>query len=168
MTLDIAIETDAEWDSSTDWPGLVRKAAESALSQSAFPQLTSSPRNIELSVRLTGDEAVRQLNARWRGKDEATNILSFPLAEAEQLQRAAEPGPELMLGDLVLAHGVCVREAADKRIAVERHAAHLLVHGVLHLVGHDHQDDMSADEMERRETLALADLGIPDPYLEER
>jgi probable rRNA maturation factor len=168
MTLDIDIEADPEWDSSTDWSLLVRRAAESAISQSAFPQLARSSRPVELSVRLTGDEEVRALNAEWRGKDKPTNVLSFPLAVHDQLERAGDDGPELMLGDIVLAHGVCTREAEEKRIPVERHAAHLLVHGTLHLLGYDHQDDESAAEMERRETLALAQLGISDPYAEDR
>ena len=73
-------------------------------------------------------------------------------------------GPELMLGDLVLAHGVCAREAEDKAISLSHHAAHLVVHGTLHLLGHDHGDDMAAEAMEAREVRALARLGIADPY----
>ena len=69
MTLDIDIDADPEWDSSTDWPALVRAAAESAIAQSAFPQLVRSPRPVELSVRLASDEQVRALNAEWRGKE---------------------------------------------------------------------------------------------------
>ena len=168
MTLEIDIEADPEWDSSTDWSLLVRRAAESAIAHSAFPQLTRTARPVEISVRLTGDEEVRALNAEWRGKDQPTNVLSFPLAGHDELERVAQEGPELMLGDIVLARGVCVREAQEKRIPVERHAAHLLVHGTLHLLGYDHHDDESASEMERRETLALAQLGIADPYAEER
>ena len=168
MTLDIDIEADPEWDSSTDWVGLVRDAAESAIAQSAFPQLIASPRAVERSVRLSGDEDVRALNAEWRGKDKPTNVLSFPLAEPDELGRLSDEGPELMLGDIVLAHGVCVREAAEKAIPVERHAAHLLVHGTLHLLGYDHQDDETAAEMESREARALAELGIADPYEDAR
>ena len=168
MTLEIDTEADPEWDSSTDWPALVRAAAESAIAQSAFPQLIASDRPVELSVRLAGDEQVRALNAQWRGKDKPTNVLSFPLAGAEELESAGNDGPELMLGDIILAHGVCAREAAEKDIPVERHASHLLVHGTLHLLGYDHQDELSAAEMERREARALAHLGIADPYPEER
>jgi probable rRNA maturation factor len=168
MTLDIDIEADPEWDSSTDWLALVRAAAESAIAQSAFPQLASSPRPVELSVRLTSDDEVRALNAEWRGKDQPTNVLSFPLAGEEELGAADGDGPELMLGDIVLARGTCEREAAEKSIPVERHAAHLLVHGTLHLLGYDHQDDDQAADMESRETQALASLGIADPYAGER
>ncbi len=162
--LEIAIEADSEWDSSTGWDALVRKAAESAIAESAFPQLASSIRPVELSVRLTGDDQVRALNAQWRGKDKPTNVLSFPLAEADELNTGAAEGPELMLGDLVLAHGVCASEAADKAIPIEDHAAHLIVHGMLHLLGYDHHDDDAADAMESREVRALARLGIADPY----
>ena len=164
MMLDIAIDADPEWDSSTDWTALARRAAEAAIAESAFPQLTSSERLVELSIRLAGDEEVRSLNGQWRGKDKATNVLSFPLADAEELEIAAGGGPELMLGDIVLARGVCESEAADKAISVAEHAAHLLVHGTLHLLGYDHHDDGEADDMEAREVRALARLGLADPY----
>jgi probable rRNA maturation factor len=159
MTLDIAIDADAEWDSSKDWARLARSAAESA-----FPQLGQGERTVELSVRLTGDDEVHALNSEWRGKDKPTNVLSFPMAEEEELAAATEPGPELLLGDIVLARGVCEAEADEKEIPLERHAAHLMVHGTLHLLGHDHMDDDSAADMEAREVRALARLGIADPY----
>ena len=168
MMLEIDIESDEEWDSSTDWSLLVRRAAESALAESAFPQLAAGPRPVEIGVRLTGDEEVRALNSEWRGKDKPTNVLSFPLAEAAELERASVDGPELMLGDIVLARGVCEREAAEKAIPVEAHATHLLVHGTLHLLGYDHHDDDQAADMESREVRALARLGIADPYGDER
>jgi probable rRNA maturation factor len=166
--LDIAIEADAEWDSSTGWDALVRAAAESAIAESRFPGLAGSPRMVELSVRLTSDEEVRALNAQWRGKDKATNVLSFPLAEDDELDDTAADGPELMLGDIVLARGVCLSEAADRQVPVEHHASHLLVHGTLHLLGYDHHDDAEAADMEAREVRALARLGIADPYAEAR
>ena len=166
MMLEIAIDADGEWDSSTGWDALVRRAAEAAIAESAFPQLAISPRPVELSVRLTGDEHVRALNAEWRGKDQPTNVLSFPLAETSDLE--IPEGPELMLGDIVLARGVCQAEAADKGVTVEDHAAHLIVHGTLHLLGYDHHEDDSANDMEARETRALARLGIADPYEGER
>ena len=91
-------------------------------------------------------------------------MLSFPLADADEIERAVVDGPELMLGDIVLARGVCAAEAADKGIAIETHASHLLVHGTLHLLGYDHHDDDAATDMEAREVRALARLGIADPY----
>ena len=163
MMLEIDIEADAEWDSSTDWSRLVRSAAEAEEAESAIPQLAQAEHAVEVWVRLTGDVEVRALNAQWRGKDKSTNVLSFPLAEADELEQASE-GPELMLGDIVLARGVCEREAAEKAIAFETHASHLLVHGTLHLLGYDHHGDDEAEDMESREVRALARLGIADPY----
>jgi len=162
--LDIALEADAEWDSKTGWEALAHRAAEAAVAESAFPQLTGSARTVEISVRLASDEAVRALNARWRGKDQPTNVLSFPMAEPGDLLQTNVAGAELLLGDMILARGVCASEAADKGVALEDHAAHLIVHGTLHLLGHDHGDDAAADEMEAREVRALGRLGIANPY----
>ena len=164
MMLEIALEADEEWDSSRSWEGLVRKSAEAAIAESAFPDLTGSDRQVEISVTLTGDEQVRALNAKWRGKDKPTNVLSFPMADELDFTRANLDGPELLLGDLILARGVCEREAADKGVCFEDHATHLLIHGTLHLLGYDHQDDRAAHDMEQREVRALERLGIANPY----
>jgi probable rRNA maturation factor len=164
MMLEIDITADEEWDSSTDWSLLVRRAAEAAVAESAFPQLAASERPVEISVRLTGDEEVRALNSEWRGKDKPTNVLSFPMADATDFGVANVAGPELLLGDIILARGVCEREAEDRAIPVERHATHLLVHGTLHLLGYDHLHDDAAADMEAREVRALARLGVDNPY----
>jgi len=164
MILDVAIEADAEWDSRTSWEELVSKAAQAAIAESAFPQLAASVRPVELSVRLTSDAEVQILNAQWRRKDKPTNVLSFPMAEAYELEQADEEGPELLLGDVILAHGVCRREAEEKSVSIEDHASHLVVHGTLHLLGCDHESDGDAEDMEGREVRALARLGIADPY----
>ena len=164
MMLEIAVEADAEWDSKTGWEALARQAAEAAIAESAFPQLANSRRPVELSVRLAGDEEMRSLNAEWRGSDKPTNVLSFPMVEPAAIGDGAPDAPELMLGDIVLAHGVCEAEAAARAIPLERHAAHLMVHGTLHLLGYDHHDDAAAADMESREVRALARLGIADPY----
>lgn len=168
MTLEIALDKDEEWDSSgckpIDWKPLVRKAAEAAIAESAFPELADSDRPIEISVALSGDDEVRALNAKWRGKDKATNVLSFPMADERDLGIANVSGSELLLGDIVLAHGVCAAEAAEKGVSFEDHAAHLLVHGTLHLLGYDHHDDRDAEDMEAREIRALKRLGIANPY----
>ena len=164
MTLDIAIDADAEWDSSKDWASLARSAATAAIAESAFPQLGQGERIVELSVRLASDEEVHALNSQWRGKDKPTNVLSFPLTESEEFEQDMQGGPELMLGDIVLARGVCAAEAEEKKLPLESHAAHLMVHGTLHLLGYDHMDDDSAGDMEAREIRALARLGIADPY----
>ena len=168
MILDVAIDADPEWDSSIGWAGLAEAAAEAAIAESRFPSLTAGLRTIELSVRLADDEQVRALNAEWRGKDKPTNVLSFPLADEAELAAAPADGPELMLGDIILARGVCAAEAAEKAVPIDQHAAHLLVHGTLHLLGYDHHDDEGAADMEARETRALARLGIADPYREVR
>ena len=159
----IGVETDVsgEWDPRLDWPALARSAVHAAVAHSRHADLSDS----EVSVKFTSDEEVRALNAQWRGKDKPTNVLSFPLAEQYELEQGDEEGPELMLGDIVLAHGVCEREAAEKKVSVEEHATHLIVHGTLHLLGYDHQDDGAAQDMESREVRALERLGIADPYL---
>ena len=162
--LEVALDTDGEWDSSTGWDQLARDAAAAAIAESAFPQLGSGERTVELSIRLAGDSEVHALNSEWRGKDRPTNVLSFPMADKEELTDAEPVGPELMLGDIILARGVCAAEAREKSIPLENHAAHLLVHGTLHLLGHDHLDEASAADMEAREVRALARMGIDDPY----
>jgi len=162
--LEIAIEADEEWDSSSSWDQLVRKAAEAAIAESAFPQLAASNRHVELSVRLAGNDEVQALNGQWRGKDKPTNVLSFPLVDEQDLQQANVAGPELLLGDIILAHGVCSSEAAEKGVSVEQHATHLVVHGTLHLLGYDHQGENEAQDMEAREIRALSRLGIANPY----
>ena len=162
--LEVAIEADEEWDSSCSWESLVRRAAEAAIAESAFPQLATNRRPVELSVRLAGDEEVRTLNAQWRGKDKVTNVLSFPMGEHDDLTLAKLADVELLLGDIILAHGVCEAEAADKGVSIEDHATHLVVHGTLHLLGYDHHDDDQAADMEAREVRALGRLGIANPY----
>ena len=166
MMLEIALEADEEWDSSRSWPDLVRGAAEAAIAESAFPELTTSERPVEISVRLTGDEQVRALNSEWRGKDKPTNVLSFPMADEDDLSEATIADRELLLGDIILARDVCVNEAAEKGVSIENHAAHLVVHGTLHLLGYDHYDDAAASDMEAREVRALRRLGIANPYEE--
>jgi len=164
MMLEIALDADEEWDSSRPWAPLVRKAAEAAIAESAFPDLAISGRAVEISVCLTSDDHVRALNAKWRGKDKPTNVLSFPMAESYELQDESVAQKELLLGDIILAHGICETEAGEKGVSFEEHATHLLVHGTLHLLGYDHLDDADAAEMESREVRALARLGIRNPY----
>jgi probable rRNA maturation factor len=164
MMLEIALEADDEWDSSRSWEPLVRTAVEAAVAESAFPGLATSDRPVEVSVLLTGDDEVRRLNAEWREKDRPTNVLSFPMLDPGDLRDANVAGPELLLGDIVLARGVCSAEAADKGVTVEQHATHLLVHGTLHLLGYDHHDERHAADMEAREIRALERIGIANPY----
>ncbi|MFZ5670670.1 MAG: rRNA maturation RNase YbeY [Pseudomonadota bacterium] len=107
-----------------------------------------------VAILLTADEAVADLNARFRGKAGPTNVLSFPAPE----------NPEGHLGDIALAFGVCAREAAEQGKPLAHHLQHLVAHGVLHLVGYDHQTEAEAGEMEALERRILAGLGVPDPY----
>jgi probable rRNA maturation factor len=162
--LEIALEADEEWDSSSSLLPLVRRAAEAAIAESAYPELASGELSVEISVTLTGDEQVRVLNSKWRGKDKPTNVLSFPMADELDLSKANVSERELLLGDIVLARGVCEREAAEKGVPLDQHATHLIVHGTLHLLGYDHQRDDEAGEMEAREVRALARLEIANPY----
>jgi probable rRNA maturation factor len=157
----ILVEADVseDWDSRTDWPALAVRSVRAAVAHSRHAGLID--RDVEVSVKLTTDADVRALNAAWRGKDKPTNVLSFPMVEEEQIGSPAEP----MLGDIVLAHGVCALEAAEKQVPVESHAAHLVVHGTLHLLGYDHETtEAAAEEMEEAERQALASIGIADPY----
>ena len=166
MMLEIALDADQDWDSSRFSEQLVRRAAEAAIAESAFPHLGQSARPVELSVRLTGDAEVRALNAQWRGQDKPTNVLSFPMAELNQLRNEKFAHSELLLGDIILARGVCEAEAADKGVPIEQHATHLIVHGILHLLGYDHAIEPDALDMEAREVRALERLGIGNPYEE--
>jgi len=162
----VEADTSEEWDSRSDWPGLAERAVQAAIAASDFAWLGDSACDFEVSVRFSSDEDVRTLNAAWRAKDKATNVLSFPMIERDFLVTFRRSGPgEALLGDVILAHGVCAREAADKGVPVETHAAHLIVHGMLHLLGYDHEmGDEDAEAMEETERRALAAIGISDPY----
>jgi probable rRNA maturation factor len=132
---------------------------------SRFAPLADSRLAVEISVKFTSDAAVQSLNAGYRGKDRPTNVLSFPMVAPELLPPlASADGGEILLGDVVLAHGVCVGEADGRGLTLEDHAAHLVAHGVLHLLGYDHERDEGADAMETAERAALASIGIADPY----
>ena len=164
--LDVAVQREEEWPA-LDWDAVGARAAAAAIEQTPFGELAAADAVIEIAVRLTSNDEVHQLNAQYRQKDKPTNVLSFPMIAPdliESLTQNSDDG-EVILGDIVLAHGVCVAEAQEKGISVEDHATHLIVHGVLHLLGYDHQGDSEADAMESMERAALETLGIPDPYL---
>jgi len=107
-----------------------------------------------VSLLLTDDDAIAELNRRFRQQDRPTNVLSFP----------APQNPERFLGDVALAFGVCAREAQDQGKPLAHHLQHLVAHGVLHLLGYDHMSEAQAEAMEGLERAILAGLGIPDPY----
>lgn len=161
--LSMEIESDGDWDSIGAPVGaLAERALHAAVAESEVPGIAEGPREFEVSLALTDDTTVHRLNREWRDKDRPTNVLSFPMMAPDQL--AASDGPPALLGDIALAYGTCRREAEEKGIALADHATHLMVHGMLHLLGHDHQDDASAGDMEARETRALRRLGLADPY----
>lgn len=164
--LDIALTREDPWPEATDWEALAARAARAALERTPFGEWIGWPAAIELSVRLTSDDEVHALNRQYRHKDTPTNVLSFPMIQPDLLEAVTQNSDdgEVLLGDIVLAHGVCAREAGERGIPTEDHATHLIVHGVLHLLGYDHLDDAEADRMEAIERDALASLDIDDPY----
>lgn len=159
LAMEISVE--APWPEATDWEDLAERAA-AALAQYA-PEL-ANPR-LSASLLFADDAEVHALNREWRGKDKPTNVLSFPMLEREDLLDLSPDGPPELLGDIALALETCEREAAEKGLSLEQHAAHLIVHGLLHLAGHDHEiSPQDARTMEQLEIKALASLGIADPY----
>ncbi|WP_404482621.1 rRNA maturation RNase YbeY [Novosphingobium sp. BL-52-GroH] len=159
--MDLEIDIEEPWDAATDWADLAERALEALVD--VAPEL-DHPRLLA-SLLFTSDAEVHVLNREWRAKDKPTNVLSFPMLERDDLLDLAPDGPPEMLGDLALACETCTREAAEKGVPVEHHATHLILHGLLHLAGHDHETgDAEAEAMEALETKALAILGIPDPY----
>jgi probable rRNA maturation factor len=166
--LEVAILHDepSVWPDTTDWQNLADRAVAAALGETDYAAAVTTAVVVEVSVRFTSDAEVQTLNRDYRGKDKATNVLSFPMADPDLIASAADGDDiEILLGDIVLAEGVCAREAEERGIALADHAAHLLVHGTLHLLGYDHVDsDEEAEAMEAIERRALARLGLADPY----
>ena len=157
MDLDIDIE---DWPTGA-WEAVADRAAQAA---GDSEPLLANPR-LTTSVVFTSDAEVHTLNREWRARDKPTNVLSFPMLDRAELENLGSDGPPVMLGDIALAHETCAREAAQKGVTLEAHATHLIVHGLLHLAGHDHVDsDEQAEAMEALETAILAKLGIADPY----
>lgn len=157
MILEIDVE---DWPSG-EWEALVGRAAD-ALSQ-VVPELANE--RLITSLLFTSDDEVHVLNREWRDRDKPTNVLSFPMLEREELLEIASEGPPEMLGDIALAYRTCAREAEEKGAPLEHHAAHLIIHGLLHLAGYDHvHSNEEAEAMEALEITALAKMGIPDPY----
>jgi probable rRNA maturation factor len=159
--MDLEIDVEAPWPDTPDWKALARGAADAALH--VAPEL-ANPR-LSASVLFTSDAEVHALNREWRGKDRPTNVLSFPMLDRDELLALPTNGPPELLGDISLACETCRREAQEKGVSLESHAAHLVVHGLLHLAGLDHElSPADAAAMEALEIKALALLGIADPY----
>jgi probable rRNA maturation factor len=154
MTVSIDVE-DQAWLALHGLEPLVHACVEATLAGAEF-----ADGNCEIAVLFTDDAAIAEINAEWRGKDQPTNVLSFPTPD----DMPVPEGEARPLGDIVLAHGVIVREATEQGKTLRDHTAHLIVHGTLHLLGHDHETDAEAEEMEALETRILKGLGISDPY----
>jgi len=163
--IEVAVQVEPGWPEE-DWQRVATRAVDAALDTSPYGWLRERRFTAEISVRLTDDGEVQALNRAYRGKDKPTNVLSFPLVQHDLLEGLTNSDDgEVLLGDIVLAGGVCAAEAADKQVAVATHATHLIVHGLLHLLGYDHQGDAEAEAMEAIERSALASIGIADPYV---
>ena len=143
-------------------PALLERAARAALAAAETP----GAGGLEVSFLLAGDAGLRRLNREYRGQDKPTNVLSFPAEDefASGPEPDAEPAAPRLLGDVVLALETLEREAAEQSKSLSDHVSHLAVHGVLHLLGYDHEEAAEAARMERLETGILAGLGIADPY----
>lgn len=152
--IDILIDA-GEWGSDQELRDLCRKAVMATVRTAPLKMRQNS----ELSVLLTDDTSIRKLNRDWRGNDKSTNVLSFPAAETVP-ESAAGP----LLGDIALAYETIAREARLEEKRFDHHLSHLVIHGFLHLFGYDHDLDHKALVMEELERLALAELGIQNPY----
>ncbi len=150
---DVAINADG-WQSEHSLRMLVDRVLEATLHVLEFDDVDS-----ELSLVFTDDANIRTINSKWRHIDKATNVLSFP---AFPIQPGQQPGP--ILGDIVIARETVQREAQEENKSFDDHLSHLIVHGLLHLTGYDHQNDEEAEQMESLERKILASLGISDPY----
>lgn len=153
VEIDIAIESPA-WATFEDASGLAKKVIAATLSH-LHAELGPGA---EISLLLCDDAAISALNSRWRGQNKPTNVLSFPTAGGAPTAEAP------MLGDIAIAYETLAREAADEDKSLAAHFAHLVVHGVLHLLGYDHESEAEADVMEEHERTILAALGVADPY----
>lgn len=163
--LEVAIEIAAsDWTSALpDAEALAARALTAAFHHAAPAGAAAAA---EVSLVLAGDDMVAELNKNYRGKDGPTNVLSFAMHEDDG-QSPVSGQPDL-LGDVVVAFGVSEREARDQGLPLADHLSHLCVHGMLHLLGFDHEDEAEAERMEQLETRILGDLGVPDPYGKER
>lgn len=155
ITVDIEIENEAWVQAEPEAEALVWRAAQAVL---------DAHEDVEgqgIVILLADDDSVQALNRDFRAKDYATNVLSFPAP------KDPTANPEGQIGDIALAFGVCAREAAEQGKPLAHHLQHLVAHGVLHLLGYDHEGDEEADAMEALEREILAGLDVPDPYAED-
>lgn len=158
IEIDVLVEAPA-WEGVPDAEGLVTRAVIAAV-EGAATEYELDIEGAEIAVMLTDDAGIRALNRDWRGKDKATNVLSFPTPEV------ARGGGDPHLGDIAIAFETLEREAAGENKSIADHLQHLSVHGTLHLLGYDHEVPEEAEEMEAMERTVLLTLGVSDPYAE--
>ncbi|GLK71933.1 rRNA maturation RNase YbeY [Ancylobacter dichloromethanicus] len=158
IEVDVLVEAD-RWSTLPGAVDLVAQAVRAACA-GALTEYEIDIDGAEIAVKLTDDDAIRALNRDWRGKDSATNVLSFPTPDV------ARAGGDPHLGDIAIAYETLAREAEAEGKPLADHLAHLAVHGTLHLLGYDHEAVDDAEEMEAMERRVLAGLAIPDPYAE--
>ncbi|GJL95717.1 MAG: endoribonuclease YbeY [Hyphococcus sp.] len=144
--IELVIEDEGWREAVPDTERLAQKCADMAIKFE--PDLQG-----EIALLLTSDTAIEKLNASFRAQQKPTNVLSFPCDDESDF-----------IGDIALARETCLREAMDRKISLEDHAAHLIIHGMLHLIGYDHQNDDEAEKMEAREVEILESLGVSNPY----
>lgn len=151
--IDVIVESTL-WEGLPEAEALAERAALAAVAASDVAIMDGA----EMSLMLTDDAAIKELNRTWRDKDKPTNVLSWPAADPDDLAHSPH------CGDIAVAYETLAREAAEEGKSVGDHFSHLVVHGVLHLLGYDHETDDEADEMEQLETDVLSGLGVADPY----
>ena len=156
--------TIVDWPS-FDWQSLATRAVSTTIAATPHAGLATIAATIEISIRLTSDAEVQTLNRQYRGQDKPTNVLSFPMVQPDLIDTVANTDDgEVLLGDIVLAYETCARESVERGVSTQDHATHLIVHGVLHLLGYDHMNDSEAEAMEAIERDVMASLGLHDPY----
>ena len=188
--IDVELDMGVVWGNSDFGQSEVEKAVDAAVRFAGLAGLAEYPSPVEVSIKLTDNAEVQALNREWRDKDKPTNVLSFPMLEDDALEQLRHPElvsgsyflseaekiktlkqvqgddqeMEMLLGDIILAYETCAAEAKEKNIPVAHHATHLVIHGMLHLLGHDHIEDDDAELMEALEVKALASIGLNNPY----
>ncbi|WP_455474274.1 rRNA maturation RNase YbeY [Bartonella sp. B30(2025)] len=155
ITIDITVESSGWYDKQVLYD-ITEKALKTTMHHLSLEKVVS-----EISLLFTDDERIAQINAQWRNKNEATNVLSFPAFPLK-----AGDFPKLMLGDIIIARETVLSEATKERKSFQDHLTHMIVHGVLHLLGYDHATDEEAYQMEKLEKEILQKLFIKDPYIE--
>jgi probable rRNA maturation factor len=168
--IDVELDMGMVWGNSNFGQSEVEKAVDAAVRFAAIAELADPIVPVSVSIKLSDNAEVHALNREWRDKDKPTNVLSFPMlddAELDALRTGSYDAPEIMLGDIILAHETCAAEAKEKDVPIAHHATHLVIHGMLHLLGHDHIEDDEAELMEALEVKALAYMGLHNPYKDE-